>query len=301
MVMEEGGSEQRARARPTPGARATSWLVTTQPRSTKRAVCRGCHQFFEEGEVRVCTQSDRKHGRFLHVDCIPGGLRANLEFQADSQGEASEARSLMDKVRHLTTIQAPEAGSSLDSEIAPSSLDSCLPSLSWFQSLKWDDLMAVNGDTFVQVPMRLEEAFCDAVGVALREATTAANNQTAAGAWKAFLLLPWLLLFRPTVLEDNQSCATLLEERLDRFWQGDAEAMFREHIFSCRRRHSSISKSVVSNRLLARKVKTLCRANEVGRALKAADGVEKITITEDVALQLCSLFTARAEDQEMDV
>ena len=286
-----------------PGSRATSWIVTLQPRSTRPAVCRACQQYFEEGDTRVCTRSDRKHGRFLHVDCIPGGMRADMEFNADTTSDQIAARLISDQVRHVSSIQA--AGEALpvvpstESALVPPTLESPLPSMAWFHTLQWSDLRKIQGDTYVQIPNRLETAFSDALGVALREIAEESDAQRVIGGWKAFLLLSWLLLYRPPDVQDSPSCAETLSERLDRFWQGDSEAMYREHINASSRNIKSRPPAATTDKMVAKKVKTLCRANEVGRALRAADGAQRVVVTEQVAKSVADLFGPGDNDDMM--
>ena len=213
------GMAESARTRRVPGARATAWVVSLQPRTTRPAVCRACHQFFNEGDVRVCTRADRTYGRYLHTECIPGGLRANMEFAPDSQEDTMACRQLNEQVRRLSSTGQLEPEHLIDGQVAlvPPTLEGPLPSGSWFQHLTWQHLRSLPGGTFVQVPKRMEEAFSDAVGVALREIGCVDDAQRQLAGWKAFLLLPWLLLFRPPAVQESLSCAELLSERLDRF------------------------------------------------------------------------------------
>eukprot|EP00973_Karenia_brevis_P094310 12421825-Karenia_brevis.AAC.1 len=77
--------------------------------------------------------------------------------------------------------------------------------MTWFEQFQWSELLEIQGDIFVQGPPRLEEAFCDAVGVALREITHGQHVQHSVAAWEAFLLSSWLLLYRPPDIDDGQS------------------------------------------------------------------------------------------------
>ena len=266
-------SDLLASERRVPGSRATQWVVSAQPRTTRPAVCRACHSYFAEDEIRLCTRSDRRYGRFLHPDCIPGGLRSNMEFSPDVEQDSLACRSLSDRVRHLVSVGADDTAGMVDGQAAlvPSTLDSPLPSARWFEQLDWRAVRQVSGSCFVQIPRRLEEAFSDALGVALREAVCSDDPRRHLAGWKAFLLLHWLLLFRLPALSEGCSCANLLTERLDRFWQGESAAMMREHTLACKSPSSSLGRKT-SQTSLVKRVKTLCRSNEVGRALRAADG-----------------------------
>lgn len=293
------------RPRGVPGSRASAFLASLQPRTTKPSVCRACNQYFEEGETRVCTRGARQNGRFLHVDCILGGVRAGMTFAADSAREENTARILADRVRHVTAVG--DAGQSgvdvgavvVDDGLFPPTLESPLPSSAWFQQLQWGDLRKVQGDTFVQIPHRLEDAFCEALGVALREIVNDSDAERVATGWKAFLLLFWLLLFKPPDTQDGESCATLLTERLDRFWQGDVSSIFREHCNAVKRGKKS-QRAVEQDSLLVKKVKTLSRAGESGRALRALDGSSRVPITPQIARELADLFGVGGQPPMID-
>ena len=223
------------RIRAPPGGRALNWIVSKQCRTTKPAVCRGCHSYFDENDERVCTVGDRAKSRWVHVDCISGGLKPGMVFSPDKPLDAASARILNGRVAHETVtgniandsagfnLGAIGPGHTVSGELSPPSEDAPLPAQSWFQNLSWNDMRSFRGQTFVQVPRRLESAFAEAMGVAIREIrSNPADTDRCLAAWKAFRVLPWLLMLRPADQEaTDESCATLLTERLDRFWQGD--------------------------------------------------------------------------------
>ena len=169
----------------------------------------------------------------VHPECMVGGLRLRrgMIFAPDSIDDAISARSLTERVAHDASI-APAEGSVIGSlepcGFEPPRVDQPLPGLSFFRALEWSDLRRLPGDTYVQIPLRLEQCLSDAIGVATNEIERLGpETAEALPAWKAFLILPWMLLYRPPEAIDGESCATLLSERLDRFWQGDVAAMYR--------------------------------------------------------------------------
>ena len=300
-VASQGGRRGQ-RSRGVPGSRTLQWTVSLQPRTTRPAVCRSCHQYFAEGDTRLCTASDRKYGRFLHVDCLPGGIRADLSFTADSVADTTATRVLSDRVQHASALAgaAPLLSTdTVESCLLPPSLESPLPSAAFFQGLSWADMRCITGDTFVQVPQRLEDAFCEALAVTLREINT--DLDSCVTAWKAFLMLTWLLLYRPRDIQDGDSCASLLTERLDRFWHGDVEAIYREHCSDAKRARRPARRQGESDKVLSRKVKTLARANECGRALRALDGVAPVSITPAIANELIVEQRQSSMSTEVDV
>ena len=83
----------------------------------------------------------------------------------------------------------------------------------------------------MQVKRRLEHGFCDAIGVALQEMIwLGRDSRLSLGAWTALLISPWILLCKPPVSERPDSCATLLNEKFDRFWPGDIPSIYPEHL-----------------------------------------------------------------------
>ena len=142
-----------------------------------------------------------------------------MEFRPDSAQDVASCADLNNQISNLAPMQAAEADNpNGEAALVPPSLESPLPSAAWFEQFEWQHLRTLSGATFVQLPKRFEEAFSDALGVALREMMRDDDPQRQLAGWKAFLVLPWLLLFRPPAMQDNFSCADLLSERLDRCW-----------------------------------------------------------------------------------
>ena len=212
-----------------------------------------------------------------------------MEFAADGAGDEIEARSLNDRVGHLRAVPNTESESFMDSEAVGHScsafVEGALPASSWFLQIPWVEMRKLDGNTFVQVPERLEGAFCEAIATALREIASPDTQRALAG-WKAFLLLPWLLLHKPCELPEGESCTSLLTERLDRFWQGDVAAMYRECQYAGKRKQNYKHSQVA----VAKRVKTLSRAGETGRALRALDGSPATPVTHATVKALGSLF-----------
>ena len=151
-VADSGAADVPERGRPVPGGRTKCWIVSAQPRAARPASCRGCHQCFDEGEVRICTQGDRQRSRWIHPECMVGGLRRGMIFTPDCIDDAISARSLTERVAHDASI-APAEGSVIGSlepcGFEPPRVDQPLPGLSFFRSLEWSDLRRLPGDTYV--------------------------------------------------------------------------------------------------------------------------------------------------------
>ena len=239
-------------------------------------------------------------------DCIAGGLRTRMVFSPDKSSDISSAALLNGRVARegvvSTVIQpagiAPDAAAHADLE--PPTADVPLLAAGWYTRTTWKEMRKIHWRTFVQIPQRLENAFCEAVGVAVQEIRAAEQGSARELAgWKALFLLPWLLLARPADNDSDQSCASLLMDRLDRFWQGDVAAMYRETLVLTASRKQERPRQELSDAMRAKRVKTLSRAGEEGRALQAVHENKRMVITEDVVTQLSDLFPAALmEDTE---
>ena len=75
-----------------------TWLVGSQPRSTRPPACRVCHEYFLEGETRLCPRTEKGHGRFVHVECLPGGLATIPDVAAFSAEDDATFRVMSDGV-----------------------------------------------------------------------------------------------------------------------------------------------------------------------------------------------------------
>ena len=283
-------------SRPVPGLRALSWIVSLQGRTTRPATCKGCYQQFTEGEARLCTPGDRTRSRWVHEDCLGAGLKSGMVFNPDTGADALAARALNEKVAHQSALNVLTASQRDDADeprgADPPTADSPLPAASFFASLEWSVLRTLPGDTFVQVPKRLEQGFADAVGIAMIEISRLGYDSAASvPAWKALLILPWLLLLRPPKSTDGESCASLLAERLDRFWQGDVKAMYLEHLGVIQARTFRRTRPDGEQATIrAKRVKTLVRAGEVSRALRAVHDQPRLAVTSTVAKAITSLY-----------
>ena len=91
---------------------------------------------------------------------MQGGLKQSMTFVVDSDADTAAARNLADRVSNDMTLALDSVQSS-ESQGEPGGLEppseaSPLPGQSFFESLQWSDLRKLQGDTYVQVPRRLE-------------------------------------------------------------------------------------------------------------------------------------------------
>ena len=225
-----------------------------------------------------------------------GALKRGMTFTPDTVIDAAAAREMTDKVAHSAAVQSPgptQQGPAYEPcGLEPPSADTRLPGAGFFAALDWPSLRNLPGDTFVQIPKRFEQAFADAVGVALIETRRHGHDSDASlPGWKALLLLPWLLLLKPSQPTEGESCASLLAERLDRFWQGDVQALYTENLGLLKvrsRQHTKHPESAMESK--TKRVKTLERAGEVSRALQAVHGQPRVAVTADTVTAISLLY-----------
>jgi hypothetical protein len=114
-----------------------------------------------------------------------------MEFEPDCQADFGATQELVifrDRLRHEDCVNNSCAQSKHVVELEPSTFESPLPSMLWFEALPWDDLRNLSGTTFVQVPRRFESVFCEALGCALIAVTKVADDSVKQQAgWKAVL------------------------------------------------------------------------------------------------------------------
>ena len=141
--------------------------------------------------------------------------------------------------------------------------------------MTWDSILcALRGTTCVQPPTRFRFALQQAQHAILRAIVH--NNPTSPAsesAWKVLVLSSWLLLGRPAVNASESNCAHYLDARLELFWAEDWSALWAMVRAECdvapvQNTMRRTDKQQMQSRI--RKVATLARTGEKGRALAAA-------------------------------
>ena len=277
-------------------------MVSFQPVTTRPASCRTCHLLFAPGETRICPEADVPKSAWTHIECARGGLTADRNYKPHKPVDIAAVNLLLERVR----AEAAEATTAYPAEppavevLTPPDISGELPSQLWFSGLDWDEMATLRGPTFVQLPRRMEQAFADAMAPALRLilAEGSPSEDRLAG-WKAFLLLPWLLLRVPQDPSETETCGTLLLERLDRLWTGDAAALFREAKADCSC-YAAVSRAPVEDgKAIAKRVRTLARSGEIGRAILAASPSSRVKVTPTVVGKLRAMYPS-SDNMEVD-
>ena len=165
-------------------------------------------------------------------------------------------------------------------------MDEEIMDFQWFELVTWDSVKDLRGTTYVQPPTMYRFALQQAQHAILRaiihyDPTSLASES----AWKALVLSSCLLLGRPAVFTSESNCAHFLVARLELFWAEDWSAFWAMARAECdvapgqnttRRTDKQQMQSSV------RKVATLARTGEKGRALAAARNAPPVPVTEQI-------------------
>ena len=110
---------------------------------------------------------------------------------------------------------------------------------------------------------------------------------------KALILSSWLLLGRPALNASESSCAQFLDARLELLWAEDWSALWAMVSAECdvapvQNSVRRTEKQQTQSRI--RKVATLARAGEKGKALAAARNAPPVPVTEQIVQEIKSLY-----------
>ena len=145
-------------------------------------------------------------------------------------------------------------------------------------------------------PTRLRFALQQAQHAKLRAiAYNGPSSSTSEPAWKVLLFSSWLLLSRRAENGSDANCACFLETRLDLFWSEDWPALWALVRAECHVAAFSPTRArteAEQTQARVRKVATLARAGEKGRALAAARNAPPVPVTRDIVQEITSLYPA---------
>ena len=116
------------------------------------------------------------------------------------------------------------------------------------------------------------------------------------------MLSSWLLLGRPAVNASESNCAHFLDARLELFWAEDWSALWTMVHAGCdvapvQNTTRRTDKQQMQSRV--RKVATLARTREKGRALAAARNAPPVPVTEQIVQENKSLYPADKEPRAL--
>ena len=291
------------------GGRCRKWAVSTQNQSQsnkrKCAACTRCSQQFTPGESRLQQWADRHAQRaYVHAQCKTGGIRPDHELVPktptdtevmntvirlrDSVLSAAAAAEVVLPIHEDNSTEAADDDDRLfDREEALRHDDEIMDS-HWFSSVPWTDIRDLRGTTYVQPPARLRFALQQAQHAILRAITHhGPSSLTSEPAWKV------LLLGRPAENASDAIRASFLAARLDPFWSEDwpaLRALVRAEcdVATIAQARSRTKAEQTETRI--RKVATLARAGEKGRALAAVRNAPPVPVTRDIIEEITSLY-----------
>ena len=252
-----------------------------QPASGKRK-CNACSMSgtrFRHGEARL------QH--YAHPLCVNGGLGHDMNC---SQSKLEIKMQLVRSVclpfpqdpDQASTAAPPDDEQELFGREEALRMDEEIMNFQWFDHVTWDSIKDLRSTTYVQPPTRFKFALKQAQHATLR-AIIHSNLSSLASepAWKALVLSGWLLLGRPGNKSES-NCAHFLDARCELF-EADCSALRAMILAECdiapvqdatRRTPTQQKQSRV------RKVTTLARAGEKGRALAAARNAAPVPVTD---------------------
>ena len=311
-----------ATPRRTVGGRCRKWCISAQPASGKRkcAACNLCGIRFTQGEARLQQWGNRDtNHHYVHAHCVNGGLGHDHELfpkQATDQDAvdavmrqrdiitrtAADTENLLPFAQDLeqaSTAAPPDDERDLFGREEALRMDEEIMDFQWFEQVTWDSIKDLRGTTYVQPPTRFKFALQQAQHAILRAIIH--NNPTSSAsesAWKALVLSSWLLLGRPAVNASESNCAHFLDARLELFWAEDWStlwAMVRAECDVAPVQNSArrTEKQQIQSRI--RKVATLARTGEKGRALAAARNAPPVPVTEQIVQEIKSLYPTDPE------
>ena len=311
-----------ATPRRTVGGRCRKWCISAQPASGKRkcAACNLCGIRFTQGEARLQQWGNRDtNHHYVHAHCVNGGLGHDHELfpkQATDQDAVDAVTRQRDTItrtaadtevlhpfaqdpEQASTAAPPDDERDLFGREEALRMDEEIMDFQWFEQVTWDSIKDLRGTTYVQPPTRFKFALQQAQHAILRAIIH--NNPTSLAsesAWKALVLSSWLLLGRPAVNASESNCAHFLDARLELFWAEDWSALWAMVRAECdvapvQNSARRTEKQQIQSRI--RKVATLARTGEKGRALAAARNAPPVPVTEQIVQEIKSLYPSDPE------
>ena len=297
------------------GGRCRKWAVSTKANSKRKcAACTMCNQQFSPGEPRLQQWSNRDATRhYVHAQCVSGGLKSDHELvpKHPTDNEAKDAViRLRDNILHAAAdvevvlpIDDPHDDSSTDTPEEEDTLfdreealrhDDAILDFRWFSTISWTEIRDLRGTTYVQPPTRLSFAQQQAQDAILRAIVcNGPSSSMSEPAWKVLLLSSWFFLGRPAENASDANCASFLEARLDLFWSEDWPALWalvRAECDVATITQMRARTEAEQTQARVRKVATLARSGEKGRALAAARNAPPVPVTRDIVQKITSLY-----------
>ena len=178
-------------------------------------------------------------------------------------------------------------------------MDEEIMDFQWFDNVMWDSIKDLRGTTFVQPPPRFKFSLQQAQHAILRAIIHNDPSSLASEpAWKTLVLSSWLLLGKRAVNASESNCAHYLDARLELFWAEDWSALWTMVRAECDVtpvQNATRRTATEQKQSRIRKVATIARAGEKGRALAAARNAPPVPVTEQTVQEIKSLYPTDPE------
>ena len=243
---------------PVPSVRgAQEWHLSWQATKGRHACCWGCHQRFEDAELRVARPADVRGngGRYLHSHCLPGGFHPQDTFT----GPATSDQQIQPIISALVDHALEPPPIPVDVSRLPN-----LPVLAgdaWWQDWQWQKAFEITCGTLIDVPPTIQVAYALAKDGIIQQCLEGGNQEE----------LHWckLSMFDHLVLNnrrpDEESQVQSVTRRLQQVTDGDWNNLWLEATSPLPIRAYSEKKMVTDQVSL---IRDLIKAEETGRALK---------------------------------
>ena len=291
----EGPSPLSAPVLPSSGG--AGWRCSVQSgRGRLRGKCQLCHESFGVGEVRISKSSNPAHPRYAHPGCVGEMLGPSHALAGWTELTVEQQEVLAPWVEHAPEggdVQMDDprgsqedggdgcagsgegAGDAVQEPIGMLELPRHeLRNMAWWVSPSargWLDGALLNqGMTLTEVPGTMQFAVGEAREAVAAWTLQARDDDQRAVGWCLFLLLDRFLfaeLYSETEVEQSKPVAERVGERLDLFWAGEWEMLWRLTAV-----HKKGPNSSAQLQLTVRRVRQLLRSGELGKACQAAWG-----------------------------
>ena len=298
------------------GGRCRKWCISAQPTSDKRrcAACSLCGQQFSHAEPRHPKWSNRQtNNHYVNAHCVNGGLGHDHEVHPKQAGDqeappretiiwtAADTEILLPFAQDpdlASTAAAPDDEQGLFGREEALRTDEEIMNFQWFDNVTWDSIKDLRGTTYVQPPPRFKFALQQAQHAILRAIIHNNPSSLASRASLESSRAQRLLLGRPAVNASESPCAHYLDARLDLFWAEDWSAlwtMVRAECDVAPVQNATRRTATEQKQSRIRRLATLARAGEKGRALAAARNAPPFPVTEQIVQEIKSLHPTDPE------
>ena len=165
----------------------------------------------------------------------------------------------------------------------------------WFNTMAWDTLSSLPGQTFVQVPHRSQKLLASVQNQLVTQILSLGpENDASLPFWKALFLFSWLFLTRPdSAAETPNTAANIIDDRLTLWNLGLYETLYQQTFTQAKpairnKRTTRTDKHRIEAKV--KKITTLTTTKEISRALDALSDQQHITVDQPVVRCIQRLY-----------